>query len=156
MREKKCPSDLPPVPLPKIWCAVHRSQLVWKTENVAELKVLIQELKLISTYFHTSGVRTRERRETGEEHNFTVKSYPEYFQICFTEFLYELINSYLASWNATVLYFKKHSADREAVVIQRYDGEVKIQLTCFFGNVLSISKRYQKMIQIDSVTLLYL
>lgn len=92
MRGKECPSDLPPVPLLKILCAVHRSQLAWKnlTENVAELKVLIQELKSISTFFHTSGVRTRERRETGEEHNLTVKSCPEYFQIRFTDFLYEL------------------------------------------------------------------
>ena len=67
----------------KIWCAVHHSQLAWKnlTDNVAELKVLIRELKSISAYFHTSGVRTRECNETGEEHKLTVKSYPEYFQI---------------------------------------------------------------------------
>lgn len=61
--EKECPSGPPPVPLLKIWYVVHRSQLAWKnlTENVAELKVLIQELKSISTYGHTSRVRTRER-----------------------------------------------------------------------------------------------
>ena len=131
--------------------------MAWKnlTENVAELKVLIQELKSISTYFHTSGVRTRERRQTGEEHNLIVKSYPEYFQLRFTEFLYELINSHLASWNATVLHFKKDSADREACdCLKDMTDEVKIRLTCFVGDVLSIFKRYQKIIQSDSVTLL--
>ena len=91
----------------------------------------------------------------GEEHNLIVKSYPEYFQIRFTEFLYELINSHLASWNATVLYFKKDSADREACdCLKDMTDEVKIRLTCFFGDVLSIFKRYQKIIQSDSVTLL--
>ena len=141
----------------KIWCAVHRSQLAWKnvTESVAELKLLIQELKSISTYFHTSGIRTRERKEAAEEHDLTVKMYPEYFAIRFTEFLYELIDSHLASWNATVLYFKKHLTDHEACgYLKEITNEVKLRLTCFVGDVLAVFKRYQKMIQSDSLTLL--
>ena len=80
LRSEKCPSD-ELVPLLKIWCAVHCSQLAWKnvTENVDEL--LIQELKSLSTYFHTSGVRTRERQAIGNEYKLTVRRYPEYFQI---------------------------------------------------------------------------
>ena len=41
------------VPLIKIWCAVYHSNLAWKsvTDTVTELKVVIEELKSISTYF---------------------------------------------------------------------------------------------------------
>ena len=97
------------IPLLKVWCSVHRSQLAWKsiTETVSELKILIQDLKGFSTYFHTSGVRTRELKQIGDEHKLTVKRFPEHFQIRFTEFLYEMIDSFLSSWHATALYFEK-------------------------------------------------
>ena len=58
LRQQQAPDKESLIPLIKIWCAVHRSNLAWKsvTETVTEL-VLIKEPKGISTYFHTSGVR---------------------------------------------------------------------------------------------------
>ena len=145
------------IPLLKVWCSVHRSQLAWKsvTETVSELKILIQELKGFSTYFHTSGVRTRELKQIGDEHKLTVKRFPEYFQIRFTEFLYEMIDSFLSSWHATALYFEKHSTYKEARGFKKLmTDKAKLQLLCFVCDVLAVFKRYQKIIQDDSITIL--
>ena len=63
LRQQQVPEKGSLDPLIKIWCAVHHSNLAWKsvTDTVTELKVVIEELKSISIYFHTSEVRTRER-----------------------------------------------------------------------------------------------
>ena len=62
-RQQQVPEKESLVPLVKRWCAVRHSNLAWKsvTDTVTELKVVIEELKSISTYFHTSG---------SEEHKF--------------------------------------------------------------------------------------
>ena len=101
------------VPLIKICCAVHRSNLAWKsvTDTVTELKVVIEAIKSISTYFHTLGVRTRERKKVADEHNLPMLRYPVYFQIRFTEFLFELIDAYLSSCEATIFYFHDKSKE---------------------------------------------
>jgi hypothetical protein len=54
--------DEVPTPMIKIWCAVHRSQLAWKsvTNSIQEVSHLIQQLSSISTFFHASGIRTCE------------------------------------------------------------------------------------------------
>ena len=156
MRSEKCPSDQL-VPLFKIWCAVHRSQLAWKnvTENVDELKIIIQELKSLSTYFHTSGVRTmRERQAIENEYKLTVRRYPEYFQIRFTEFLHELADSHLASCNATTLYFDKNVQESSEARghLKLMKDKFKLQLTAFVADVLAVFKRYQKTIQDNSLS----
>jgi hypothetical protein len=126
------------------------------TENVDGLKILIQELKSLSTYFHTSEVRTRERQAIGNEYKLTVRRYPEHFQIRFTEFLHELADSHLASCNATTLYFDKNVQESSEARghLKLMKDKFKLQLTAFVADVLAVFKRYQKTIQDDSLTLL--
>ena len=54
--------DEPLTPMIKIWCAAHHSQLAWKSDanSIKEVSHLIQQLSSISTFFHASGIRTRE------------------------------------------------------------------------------------------------
>ena len=60
-----------PVQCMKIWCAARRSQLAWKavTTSVKEVSHIIQKITKISTYVHTSGLRSREFRETAKKEN---------------------------------------------------------------------------------------
>ena len=113
LRQQQVSEKVSLVPLIKICCAVHRSNLTWKsvTDTVTELKVVIEALKSISTYFHTLGVRTRECKKVADEHNLPMLRYPVYFQIRFTEFLFELIDAYLSSCEATILYFHDKSKE---------------------------------------------
>ena len=82
LRQQQVPEKESIVPLIKIWCAAHHSNLAWKsvTNTVTELKVVIEELKSISTYFHTSGVRTWERKVIADEHYLPVRRYPYTFK----------------------------------------------------------------------------
>ena len=89
LRQQQVSEKVSLVPLIKIWCAVRHSNLARKSVTdimTTELKVVIEELKSISTYFHTSGARTRERKENADEHNLPTRRYPVYFQIRFTGF----------------------------------------------------------------------
>jgi len=59
-------------PLLKVWCSAHRSQLAWQSVSttVVEVKSCFQNLVSIVTYFHTSGLRTRELKTlAGELHS---------------------------------------------------------------------------------------
>ena len=122
---------------------------------MTELRVLIEELKGISTYFHTSGVRTRERKTIAEKYKLPIRRYPVYFQIRFTEFLFELIDAHLSSWNATTLYFRDQSKEHEEDgYFKLMTNKFKLQLMAFVADVLAVFKRYQKLIQDDGITIL--
>ena len=122
---------------------------------MTKLKVVIEELKSTSTYFHTLGVRTRERKKIADEHNLPIRRYLAYFQIRFAGFRFELIVAHLSSWEATTLYFREKSKEREE------DGHLKfmtnkfrLHLMTFVADVLSVFKRYQKLIQDGGITIL--
>ena len=122
---------------------------------MTELRVLIEELKGISTYFHTSGVRTRERKTIVEKYKLPIRRYPVYFQIRFTEFLFELTDVHLSSWNATTLYFRDQSKEHEEDgYFKLMTNKFKLQLMAFVADVLAVFKRYQKLIQDDGITIL--
>ena len=157
LRQQQTPDKESLIPLIKILCTVHRSNLAWKSvmETVTELRVLIEELKGISTYFHTSGVRTRERKTIAEKYKLPIRRYPVYFQIRFTEFLFELIDAHLSSWNATTLYFRDQSKEHEEDgYFKLMTNKFKLQLMAFIADVLAVFKRYQKLIQDDGITIL--
>lgn len=96
-------------PLMTIWCVAHRSNLAWKSvsESLRELKHIVVELVTISSFFHTSGLHTREFKNIAEEKNLNCMKLPKLFEVRWSEFTYDFLNSILISWNVLVLYFKK-------------------------------------------------
>lgn len=76
------------LPLIKVWCAVHRAALAWEklTANVVEVKKNIGTCVSISSYFHQSGLRTKELKQIAEENNCKFISLPYYFEVRWTEF----------------------------------------------------------------------
>ncbi|XP_025190261.1 uncharacterized protein LOC112590884 isoform X2 [Melanaphis sacchari] len=70
-------------PLMTIWCAAHRSNLAWKSvsESVRELKHIVIELVAISSFFHTSGLRTRELKSIAEEKKLSLMRLPKLFEV---------------------------------------------------------------------------
>ena len=157
LRQQQVPEKESLVLLIKIWCAVHHSNLAWRsvTDTVTELKVVIEELKIMSTYFHTSGVRTRKRKKNADEHNLPIQRYPVYFQIRFTGFLFELIDAHLSYWKATTLYFRDKSKEREEHGHFKFmTNKFKFHLMTFVADILAVFKRHQKLIQDDGITIL--
>lgn len=72
--------SLPVLPLLKVWCAVHRSQLAWHSvsESDIEVKHIFQNLISLVSFFHTSGVRTRELKAIADENHFNLLSLPRW------------------------------------------------------------------------------
>ena len=149
------------VPKLKIWCAVHRSQLAWQsvTDTVAEVSHLLQSLAGISTYFHTSGLRTRELKDTASENSAAYHAYvslPRIFEVRWTEFTHTMANAVLVSWYALVLYFKKTKDRQASGFLSLLTSKQNLELLAFVADVLFVFSRFQKKIQGDGITIINL
>jgi len=83
------------VPLIKIWCAVHRSNLAWKdvSSTVVEVFHIVSKLSGISDFFNNSTLRTRELQQLSKENNLQLIRIPKFFQVRWTEFSFSLVNA---------------------------------------------------------------
>jgi len=95
--ENEQQQELLKIPPMKIWCSVHRSGLAWEklTKNVPEVSTFISSCSSVSSYFHHSGIRTKELQKVAEEENSKNVELPKYFDVRWTEFTYSLLFSIL-------------------------------------------------------------
>lgn len=155
--EKNRKEESVKLPLLKMWCAVHRSALAWEslTTNVIELSNIICLCSSISSYFHQSGIRTKELKNVAEKENVKVKHLPKYFEVRWTEFTYDLLVSILKNWKVLVTYFRsKYIEEKDA----KADGFYKmltnlntLKLLCFLVDLGYLYSRFQKQIQSDDI-----
>jgi hypothetical protein len=69
------------VPLVKIWCAVHRSNLAWKdVSSTVVVSHIVNKLSGISAFFHNSALRTRELQQLSQENNLQLIKIPKFFK----------------------------------------------------------------------------
>jgi len=144
------------IPKLKIWCAVHRTQLAWKsvTDLVSEVSHLLQKLSGLSSFFHTSGLRTRQLKELASTNDLACRSLPKVFEVHWSEYTFSLVNSVLESWHALVLYMQQ-SHDKQAEGFETLlTNKTNLELLTFLADVLAVFSRFQKKIQSDNVTLL--
>ena len=94
-------------PLLTIWCAVHRSNLAWNSVNhtVTEVSHIFQKLVSICSFFQQSGLRSRELRNIASQHHFKLMRFPKLFEVRWTRFTSDLLNTILTSWHALVKFF---------------------------------------------------
>ena len=152
--ERSYSTSNPTLPLIKIWCAAHRSDLAFGkvSKTVKEVNLLISDACGLSTFFHTSAVRTKELEMTASHHDLKVKHIPKYLEVRWTEFSYSLFSSILFSWQAIVKYLQ-HTEDRSAQGhIKFLTDRTKFRTMCCVADVLQIYSRFQKAIQDNRVT----
>jgi len=156
-RKENCEANttnLPP--LIKIWCAVHRSNLAWQSvsDSVAEVGHVFQQLIGICSFFHKSGLRTRELRVVACQNHIKVLRLPKVFEVRWTEFTYNLLHAVLSSWHALMLYFQ-NSQEKPAGGFMAFLGRIdNLELISFLADTLVVFSRYQKQMQCDSTTIL--
>ena len=148
--------DEPPTPMIKIWCAAHHSQLASKsvTNSIKEVSHLIQQLSSISTFFHVSGIRTRELSDAANAEGRCVLSLPRVFDVRWTEFTSLLIEVVLRSWCALVKYFKKSNEKEATGFLSFLAKKSNLDLLTLLADLLTVFSRYQQQLQSDSVTLI--
>jgi hypothetical protein len=142
-------------PLMKFWCAVHRSNLAWEsvTSSVSDVKLILQQLASISTFFHRSGLRTRELRKIAEDNNYNLVSLPRTFEVRWTEFTNSLLTAVLRSWQSLVTYFRS-SDEKAASGFFRFLTDLdNLKIIAFLTDILTVFSRYQKQLQDDTLTI---
>ncbi|KAL5233951.1 hypothetical protein ACI65C_001361 [Semiaphis heraclei] len=144
------------VPLVKIWCAVHRSNLAWKdvSSTVVEVSHIVSKLSGISAFFHNSALRTRELQQLSKENNLQLIRIPKFFQVRWTEFSFSLVNAILISWKALVIYMRNSKEKESNGFLLLLTNKDTIFLLAFLADVLAIFSRYQQTIQSDKITVL--
>ena len=75
--ERSYSTSNPTLPLIKIWCAAHRSDLAFGkvAKTVKEVNLLISDACGLSTFSQTSAVRTKELEMTGSHHDLKVNTF---------------------------------------------------------------------------------
>jgi hypothetical protein len=143
------------MPLLKIWCAVHRSQLAWQavSSSVVEVKHLFQTLAGVSSYMHASGVRTREVKRLATQRGLVYVHMPPVFEVRWTEFSFALVHAILVSWFALVAYFTESSDSVAKGHLKFLTVKSNLQLLTFVADVLFVFSRFQQRLQRNTTTI---
>lgn len=133
-----------------------RYELAWKDvcKTVPELKKLIDTAASIASFFHNSAVRTKELQKTAENKKLNVSRFPQYFEVRWTQFSLQLLNSILKSWHALVIYLQDSKDDEARGFLNFLTDKNNLELLTFLADVLEIFARGQKNLQKDNVSLM--
>jgi len=138
-----------------IWCGAHRSDLAFGSVSKAipEAQRVIRDAVALATFFHTSGVRTKELEDIGRSHGLKVLLIPKYFEVKWSEFSYRLLSSILFSWQAIKYLQISELSDSSAKgYLSTWTDRMKLQTVCLLADTLMIYSRFQKAIQDDKLT----
>jgi len=142
------------VSLMKIWCMVHRTNLVWQSvsHTVPELNFVFQQLTGLCSYFHSSGLHTPGLRSVAADNNLQLLNLPGIFEVRWTQFTADLLNSVLISWHALVLFFQS-SAEKTAKRYLNFLCFDNLKLLAVLADVLIAFSRCENILQSDSTTI---
>ena len=115
------------------------------SDIVPEVKKMFQVIISISTYFHSSGIRTRELKAVAEETKCPLLHLPKLFEVRWSEFSYALLNAVLVSWKVLVEYMKSSSDSECRGFLKFLLTEDNLLLLSFLADCLFVFKRYKKI-----------
>ena len=142
------------LPLLKIWCAVHRSQLAFKdmTRDVPEVSVLISDCKAVTSYFNSSALRTKELKKAALDTDSEITQFPTVKDIRFTEYSHAMLSSILRNHKPMIRYLEASESAEDKGLLNKWLDEDTIRIAACLCDVLYLYKRFQKCIQGDHVT----
>ena len=129
--------------------------LAWKSvsQSVQEVKSIFSTLVSMSSFFHMSGLRSRELREIAKSDSLQLRELPKLFEVRWSGFNSSLLESFLVSWRALVNYFKT-GTDQSSQGYYKYLTAIQnVQLLAFLGDLLFVFSRYHKKMQDDKFNL---
>lgn len=148
--EKEVESTGSTLKILKIWCAAHRSELAWKSvaDKVPEVEEIFNKIVAIGTHFHTSAMRQAELKQIADENGLNLKHLPRLFTVRWTEFSHTLLDSYLISWHAIVLYSEKFADNSFMRFLTNYK---LLKVIAFLADLLIVYSRFQMKLQSDNL-----
>ena len=104
----------------------------------------------IASFFHSSGVRSRELRDVAKANGFQLRELPRLFEVRWSEFNSSLLVSMLVSWRALVTYFGM----MDDSALQGYYAYLtkleNFKLLVFVADLLFVFSRYHKKMQLEN------
>lgn len=155
--EKKAKESGSLLKLLKVWCAAHRNELAWKsvTSSVKEVSGIFRNLVSISSFFQSSGLRTSVLKAVAKERDLELMHLPKLFEVRWTEFTFDLLNSILMSWNALTLFYKMTTEKNVPKFFYTFlTNHKKLELIAFLADLLNVYQRHQKRLQADDLTII--
>jgi len=76
-----------------VWCACHRSSLAYKSmfKEVDDVRMLIQDIRNVATFFRTSGIRTLELQKACDSISVKLLHFPQFKEVRMTEITCDLL-----------------------------------------------------------------
>ena len=116
-----------------------------------EVQKLTLECKGLSTYYHESGIRSREFKSIAENLSENVVAWPTYFEVRWAEYTLQLFKAVLRNWYVSVEQFK---SSNERGMLRTWTNKSNLHLLAVSCDVLDQLERLQKRLQSDSTFLL--
>lgn len=153
--EKRIAETESNIPVTKIWCVAHRSNLAFTdlSNNNRKVGKVFRILSSIASYFHSSAIRTATLKEIASKLDLKYLVMPKLFEIRWTEYTFQLLKAILNNWHALIVYFDE-DGEAQAKGFRTYISDVdNLHLISFCADLLFIFRRFQKQLQSDSLTL---
>lgn len=154
---KRCNAAGSKIPLLKLWCAAHRSELAWKkaSKSNGEVSKALSVMSSIASYFHTSSIRSSGLKKIASEHGLKLISLPKLFEIRWTQFTFQLLRGIVVSWKALTMYFGENILDSACAGYRKYlTNYDNLQLIAFLADLLFSYMRFQKNMQGNKLTVI--
>jgi hypothetical protein len=140
-----------------LWCNAHRSDLAFEEiiASVPELRIWLQNLTSVASYFRCSSKRSKLLSEFEEN----AKKFPKYHEVRFAQHLLKLVDATLENLPAVMKVWQKLSeeGDRrektEAAGFLKLFDKKQVWLTALMGDVLEIFQHMQQQLQRTSLIL---
>jgi hypothetical protein len=145
----------PNLPLLKIWCAVHRTQLAYKdmAKSVPEVHHITSDCACVGTFYRSSAVKTKGIKAASEKLKVPVVQFPAVTDIRFTEYSYKLMVSVLQNYGPMISHLQTIDTPEAKGILCKWLDEDTLQLTAVLTDALFLYKRFQKLIQSDNLNI---
>ncbi len=144
-----------PLPLLKMWCAVHRSSLAWNSvsNTVMEVQHIMTDAAELSSWFHKSSVRTGELKKVAEDNDWALRRFPKYFAVRWCQFSHQLLEAIVVSIRSLLTYFSGSTDTAANNMFLKWCSKDRLHLLCFLCDVMDLYRRFQQRLESDSCRL---
>ena len=83
-------------------------------DAILEVRLVLGDVVSLATFFHRSSVRAKELKQVAVEKNLSNKHLPKFFEVRFTEYSYDLLDSVLGNLEGILHYLSDPRFDEDA------------------------------------------
>ena len=83
-------------------------------DAIFELRLVLGDAVSLATSFHRSSVRAKELKQVAVQKNLSTKHIPRFFEVRFTEYSYDLLDSVLGNLEGILHYLGDPRFDEDA------------------------------------------